>query len=90
MATNYSPFQDEAWSHDWDYAPKSFFGDPDETPEHGVIATIRADSPEQAERRVLIYIVANFDDDAPLRAEANPTPVTPGTYEVKIVWRGVR
>lgn len=91
MATVFSPFPGEPWSHDWAYAPESWFGDPDETPEHGVVATINADSPEEAEKRVLVYIPANFDDpDMPLRAEAEETPVEPGRYRVKVVYGRAR
>lgn len=40
---------------------------------------------------MLIYVPANFDDpDMPLRAEADPEPVEPGKYRVKLVYRGVR
>lgn len=91
MATDFSPFAGETWSHDWRFDVQSQFGDPDEDPEFGCVATILADSPEQAERRTLIYVPANFDDPTmPLRAEAEPTPVAPGTYRVKVIWRGAR
>lgn len=89
MTTLYSQFTAEPWTHAWEYDTQSWFGDPDETPEHGVVATILADSPKQAEERVLTYIPANFDDDAPLRAEAETEPVEPGRYRVKVFWRGV-
>lgn len=88
---------DEPWSHDWNYTPVQHFGDPDADPDtdgpsaltgHGVVVAIRAGDAAEAEKRVVVYAVANFDDDFG-RAQATdegPDPARPGFRLVRLLW----
>lgn len=87
MTTRPFSYAPEPWTHDWDCRTVGNFGDVGYGNLYGIDVTILADSAEQAEQRALTYIDANYDDPTPLHAEANPTPVAPGRYKVRVTWR---
>jgi hypothetical protein len=73
------------WSHDWAYEVKSLFGDPDEDEPSGAVVSIKADSDEQAEQRVIDYATQNFDDDFYGDVAISQGSNGDGTYTVRIV-----
>lgn len=89
MATSAFSYEPEEWTHDWEYSVVGYFGDPDSGGTFGADTRILAGTPGQAERRVLTYIAANFDDpmDGRVTAEALGGN-SDGTYLVRVTWPG--
>ena len=61
------------WSHDWEYEVENYDGQQEE-PESYILVSILASSGEEAAKRALTYVRANFDDgDTFTRAEFEGT-----------------
>lgn len=88
MSTRAYSYPDEPWTHDWGYEVVGFFGDADRDPAHGVLVTITAGSPLQAEQRALTYLIANFHDpvDGRLESSADLEPISENRYCTRITW----
>jgi hypothetical protein len=84
MSTSFSPLADSEWSPDWDCRIVGIYGDPDEDEDSGTVLTVRAESAEQAETRVITFLLNNYSDDFTGARAVNEDSVG-DTYRVRTV-----